>query len=99
LNFQIINNQGTFEIHGNLTSKNASYTKEYFNTLLDRYYEVVICLNKVTKLDNSALQVLRFISKKAKQRSKILFVLGKNNRKIKSAIQRANLNSIFRNDY
>ena len=99
MNFQIINNKGTFEIHGNLTLENTSYTKDYFNTLLDRYYEIVICLNKVTKLDASALQVLQFISEKAKQRSKTLFVLGKHNEKIKNTIHNANLNSIFRNDY
>lgn len=97
--FQIINNKGTFEVHGNLTLENTSYTKDYFNTLLDRYYEIVICLKKVTKMDESALNVLRFISEKAKKRSKTLFVLGKNNGTIEKAMQNTNLNSIFRNDY
>lgn len=99
MSFEIRNNKGVFEIHGQLTLENTTYTKDYFNTLLDRYYEVVICLNKVTKMDESALKVLRFVSEKAKRRSKVLFVLGRKNKKIKNILQKANLNSIFRNDY
>ncbi len=99
MNFQIINNKGTFEVHGNLTFENTNYTKGYFNMLLDRYYEIVICLNKVTKMDESALNVLRFISEKAKKRSKTLFVLGKNNGTIKNVMENTNPNTIFRDDY
>lgn len=99
MDFQIINNKGTFEIHGNLTVENTNYTKDYFNTLLDTYYEIVICLKKVNKIDKSALSVLEFISNKAKKRSKILFVLGEENKSIKKIMTKAGLNSIFKNEY
>jgi len=99
MDFQIINNKGTFEIHGNLTVENTDYARAYFNTLLDTYYEIAICLKKVNKMDNSAISVLEFISNKAKKRSKTLFVLGRENKSIKKIITRAGLNSIFRNDY
>ncbi len=99
MDFQIINNKGTFEIHGNLTQENTNTAKDYFNTLLDTYYEIVICLKSVNKIDQSALNVLEFISNKAKKRSKTLFVLGKENQSIKKIIAKAGLNSIFKNDY
>lgn len=99
MDLQIINNKGTFEIHGNLTHENTNYAKDYFNMLLDTYYEVVICLKKVNKIDKPALSVLKFISEKAKKRSKTLFVLGEENKSIKKIIANAGLNSIFKNDY
>jgi len=82
MDFQIINNKGTFEVQGNLTVENTNYARACFSSLLDAYYEIVICLNKVNKMDNSAIGVLEFISNKAKQRSKTLFVLEKENKSI-----------------
>ncbi len=99
MDFQIINNKGTFEIHGELTIVQANYFKDYFNALLDQCYEIVICLNSVNRIDNSALSALQFISNKAKKRSKTLFILGKENKSINRIITNAGLNSIFRNDY
>jgi len=99
MDFQIINNKGIFEIHGNLTLENTNYAKDYFNTLLDTYYEIVICLHKVKKIDKSALNVLKFISNKAKKRSKTLFVLGEENKAIKSKMTKSGLNFIFKNEY
>lgn len=99
MNFEIINNKGVYEIHGDFINDHTNKVETYFNNLLDTYYEVVISLKKVNKIDNKALEVMRFISEKAKRRSKVLFVLGKGNKRIKTEFKKANLNTIFKNDY
>ncbi len=99
MNFQIINNKGVFEIHGDFTNMHTNQVANYFNNLLDRYYEIVICLKQVKRIDSKALNVMQFISAKAKRRSKILFVLGQENKCISKQFEMANLNNIFRNDY
>jgi len=99
MSLEIINNKGTFEVSGEFTSENKGKVKEYFNDLLDNYYEVVMCLNKIKKIDESAIDVLKFIHKKASKRRKVLFVLGKNNRLIKKTFRIFNISYIFKNDY
>ncbi len=96
---QINNKMGTYEIEGDFTVKNSSIVREKFNYLLDHYEEVIMCLSKVTKIDNSALCVLLEIYSKAKRRSKILFVLGKKNQNIKTMFVESQMNYIFKNDY
>ena len=99
MKLQIHNKQGTFEIIGSFTSENSEMVKDHFNYLLDHYEEVVMCLHKVKKIDQKALQVLRHIYKKASKRSKILFILGKKNKIVAKAFNKNELNYIFRNDY
>lgn len=99
MNFEIINNRGTFEIHGDFIDHHTSTVANYFNTLLDTYYEVVICLKQVQRIDQNALNVMQFIAAKAKRRSKVLFVLGTDNVYVRQQFNKANLNTIFRNDY
>ena len=96
---EIINNKGVFEVCGEFTSENKGKVKEYFNELLDNYYEVVMCLNKIKKIDESAIDVLKFIHKKAAKRSKVLFVLGRNNSIVKNMFKVFNISYIFKNDY
>ena len=99
MNFEIINNKGVFEIHGHFTNTYANQAANFFNNLLDRYYEITICLKQVKRMDSKALNVMQFLAAKAKRRSKVLFVLGKNNKRIKKQFEKANLNDIFCNDY
>mgnify|MGYP000033794921 CR=1 FL=1 len=99
MSLEIINNKGTFELAGEFTSENKGEVKEFFNDLLDKYYEVVMCLNKVKKMDESAIDVLKFIHKKARKRSKVLFVLGKKNTLVKKTFKIFNISYIFKNDY
>ena len=99
MNFEIVNNRGVFEIHGDFTNAHTNQVANYFNNLLDTYYEIVICLKQVKRMDESALNVLQFIATKAKRRSKVLFILGKNNKSINKQFKAANLNNLFRNDY
>ena len=99
MNLEIINNKGVFEIHGYFTKENSTRVAEYFSDLLDTYYEVVICLKKVKSIDLAALHVLQSITKKAEKRSKVLFVLGKENKRIKKAFINSDLVGIFKNEY
>ena len=99
MSLEIINNKGVFEVSGEFTSENKEKVKEYFNYLLDNYYEVVMCLNKIEKIDESAVDVLQFIHNKAVKRSKVLFVLGRGNGIIKNAFRVFNVSHIFKNDY
>ena len=99
MDFKIINNKGVYEVCGDFTNTNTDVVADYFNNLLDTYYEIVICLNKVSDIDTTALNVMQCIANKAKKRSKILFVLGKENKSIKGIFNKANLINIFRNDY
>lgn len=99
MNFEIKNNKGVFEIHGDFTNTYSNQVANYFSTLLDRYYEIVICLKQVRCMDETALNVMQFISAKAKRRSKVLFVLGEDNENINRQFNKSSLNSIFRNDY
>jgi len=99
MSLEIINNKGVFEVCGEFTSENKGKVKEYFNNLLDNYYEVVMCLDKIKKIDESAIDVLKFIHRKAAKRSKVLFVLGRKNSTINSAFKIFNISYIFKNDY
>ncbi|WP_103071580.1 hypothetical protein [Aquimarina sediminis] len=99
MKLQIINTLGTFEVIGNFTSENTEIVKDRFNYLLDHYEEVVMSLKKVKKIDKKAVKVLKEISAKANRRSKILFVLGKENRIIAAAFNRNKANHIFRENY
>lgn len=99
MDFQIVNNKGVYEIHGDFTTTNTNEVAFYFSNLLDKYYEIVICLKKVRKFDDSALKVMQFLTNKATRRSKTLFVLGKNNKRITSLFNKTSLKGIFRNDY
>lgn len=99
MKLQIINTSGTFEVIGNFTSENTEIVKEKFNYLLDHYEEIVMSLKKVKKMDNKAVKVLKDISAKANRRSKILFVLGKENNVIVHAFTKNNVKHIFREEY
>ena len=99
MNFQIINNQGVFELHGQLVNEYSEEAFECLNTLLDSYYEIVICLKSLTKIDESGLALMHFVSEKAQKRSKTLFVLGIQNKRILKKFKSANLKSIFKSEY
>jgi len=58
-----------------------------------------MCLDKIKKIDESAIDVLKFIYKKAAKRSKILFVLGKGNKIIKKTFKAFNISYNLKNDY
>jgi len=99
MKLQIQNTLGTYEVIGNFTSDNTQKVKDQFNYLLDHYQEVVLSLDKVNRMDKKAVQVLDYIYHKALKRSKILFVLGKENPVAVQALTTYQRSYIFRHDY
>ncbi|MDY8134645.1 hypothetical protein [Aquimarina sp. 2201CG5-10] len=99
MKLHIENKKGTFEVIGNFTAGKANKVKDHFNYLLDHYEEVVMCLKKVKKIDKKATQILNDIYQKSCRRSKVLFILGKENQTVVNALQNNQLSHIFRNDY
>lgn len=99
MQLKITNIKGVFEIQGRFTKENTSSVKEHFNYLLDHYQEIIMCLKKVSKIDQKAIEVLHDIYSKSVKRGKILFVLGHENENIIKAFQRTQTTHIFRNDY
>ncbi len=99
MKLHIQNTKGTFEVIGDFTTSNTLKVKDHFHYLLDHYEEVIMCLNKVKKIDRNALQVLNEIHTKANKRSKVLFILGQENKIVTKAFSHHHLTHIFRNDY
>lgn len=99
IELQITNRKGTYEINGNLTKENISLVKDQFNYLLDHYEEVIMCLKQVQQMDVNAITVLKTLYYKANKRGKVLFVLGKENKKIKEVFKQTQTTYLFRNDY
>ena len=99
MKLQIINTAGTFEVIGNFTLENTELVEKHFTYLLDHYEEVVMSLKKVKQIDQKAVKVLKNIYAKANRRSKVLFVLGKENNLISQAFTKNKVNHIFREDY
>ncbi|SEL66466.1 hypothetical protein SAMN04487910_2961 [Aquimarina amphilecti] len=99
MELEINNVNGKIEVIGDFTSQNVHKVKEHFNYLLDHYEEVVMCLNKVKRIDEKALPVLKKIYTKAQRRSKVLFILGISNKIVFKFLKRNKLTHIYRNDY
>lgn len=99
MELQILYTQGVFQITGNFTGTKTQNVKTRFNTALNQYEEVILCLEKVTNIDKKAVVVLQEIYNKASKRSKVLFVLGKMNKKIVPIFTETRTSYLFRNDY
>ena len=99
MKLEIINNKGVFEIHGDFAHRNVFIVRDYFDYLLNQYYEIVMCLKEVNRIDSLAMAVLKYINTKAQKRGKALIVYGRENEKIKNLINETKSNYIFNNDY
>jgi len=99
MQLHIENRQGTIAVIGNFTANYSQQVKNHFNYLLDHYEEVIMCVHNVRIIDKNAVQVLQEIYEKATRRSKVLFILGKENTTVAKALENDQLSYIFRNDY
>jgi len=93
----ITNNQGIFEINGNLISQNALSLEHHFQQILSNKEKIVVCLNKVKCIDTYGIIVLTNLYKSAMKNNKILYIIGKENKKIQKAFGKVNY--ILRNDF
>ena len=89
MDFQIVNNKGVYEIHGDFTTTNTNEVAFYFSNLLDKYYEIVICLKKVRKFESRHKKIRGFSSAQA-AKIKIILALQRSNI-TEHRVQRSNI--------
>ena len=96
---QINYNQGVFEVKGNLRSTNSKSLKNHFESLFKNKSKVVLSLDKLNSIDNSGINCIVNLYKKAAKNNMIFYVIGKTNKKISKAIKNSKLNYVVKNDY
>jgi anti-anti-sigma factor len=96
---QINYQQGIFEIKGNLASSNSKNLKKHFETLFNNKTKVVLSLDKLNSIDNSGINCIVNLYKKAAKSNIIFYVIGKTNKKIAKAIKNSKLNYVVKHDF
>lgn len=94
---QIKNNQGIFEINGNIIAENVYSLKHHFEQLLVQSERIIISLDHVKKIDAYGVQVLTKLHKMAMKSNKILSIIGKENKTIKKAF--GNFSYVLSSDF
>ncbi|WP_108868913.1 STAS domain-containing protein [Aquimarina aquimarini] len=94
---KITKNQGIFEIRGSIIAENAQSLHHHFEKLLFTSDKVILCMDKVKKIDKSGVSVLTKLFRNAVENNKIFYIIGKQNSKVKNAF--GNVSYILRNDY
>ena len=94
---QITNNQDVFEIKGNIVAENARSLQHHFEELLFNSEKVIVCLDKVKKIDAFGVNVLSALFKNAMKNNKIFFIIGKENKIVSNAF--GTVNYILRRDF
>ncbi|WP_281989207.1 STAS domain-containing protein [Aquimarina aggregata] len=94
---RITKNQEVFEIKGNIVAENARSVQHHFEKLLFHSEKVVVCLDKVKKIDAFGVNVLTRLFKNAMKNNKIFFIIGKENKIVRQAF--GNVNYILRSDF
>lgn len=93
---QIKYSLGVFEINGSLNSKNTKDFKNHFETLIDQSNTITISLNEIIEMDRIAAKTIALLYKKAVENNKILYIIGKQNKKVNSIFDKENLNYILK---
>lgn len=93
----ITENQGIFEINGQLINKNALSLHQHFRKLLNTTEKVIVSLEKVKKIDTQGVHVLTNLHKKAMKSNKIFCIIGGENQNIQNAF--GHVNYILRSDF
>ncbi|MDY8134644.1 STAS domain-containing protein [Aquimarina sp. 2201CG5-10] len=86
----ITNNEGVFEITGNLINKNALSLEHHFRQLMNHSEKIVISIDKVKQIDTYGIRVLTNLHKNAMKSNKIFYIIGKENKKVKNAFGKVN---------
>lgn len=85
MSLNIKENNGIFEVSGNLSAANAYQVRKYFEIIVKMNGNIRICLNKLDSMDIASVFELRTLITKAAHNGKILTFLGAGNRKIQGA--------------
>ncbi|NQY06063.1 MAG: STAS domain-containing protein [Flavobacteriaceae bacterium] len=95
---QITDNNGIFQLSGNLVAGSTSDLKNHINHLLDRKENVIISLDKIESIDINGVNVLKKLYKKAISNNVLFYVIGRENKKIAKYINSTMLQFIVRRD-
>ncbi len=94
---QITNNQGIFEINGSIVAENAKSLQHHFEQLLFTKDKVILSVDFVNKIDNSGVNALTNLYKRAMKSNKVFYIIGKENNKVKNAFGKVNY--MLRSDF
>jgi anti-anti-sigma regulatory factor len=79
---KIIRKQNIFKVEGQINKVNASYFKTHFVITLNVLSGLVIDINKVTEIDSSGIQALKYIFKNALKFKKPFSIVGNGSKEI-----------------
>jgi|TARA_B110000014_G_C20060812_1_gene552429 anti-anti-sigma factor len=96
---QINSTQGITEVIGNLESVNSKSLNIHFETLFKTEERIILSLDKLVSIDNSGINCLINLYKKASKNNIIFYVIGKTNKKIAKKIQKTKLNYVVKADF
>lgn len=82
---QITNNNGIFEIKGNIIAENTKSIQHHVEQLLLHSDHVILSVDQVKKIDRYGVSILTAFYKKAMQLNKIFYIIGKENQVAKKA--------------
>ncbi|TSE10237.1 MULTISPECIES: STAS domain-containing protein [Aquimarina] len=94
---QITKNHEIFEIKGSIVAENAQSLQHHFEQLLFNCDKVILCIDKVKKIDAFGVTVLTKLFRNAMKNNKIFFIIGKGNKKVSKAF--GSVSYILRNDF
>ncbi|KAA1243288.1 STAS domain-containing protein [Aquimarina sp. RZ0] len=94
---QITNNYGILEIDGDIKGNNVKSLKKHFEYLLQNKDQVILSLERVKKIDISAVDLLTRLHKKAMSLNKVFYIIGKNNAIINKAFGKNSY--VLKNDH
>ncbi len=96
---QINNTQGIIEIEGNLASTNSKKLKSHFENLFLTDSRIILNIGKLNSIDNSGINCIVNLYKKAAKNNIIFYVIGKTNNNISKSIKNTKLNYVVKQDF
>tara|TARA_B110001450_G_scaffold254602_1_gene280314 strand:+ start:1765 stop:2064 length:300 start_codon:yes stop_codon:yes gene_type:complete len=96
---QIKCTQGITEIIGSLETVNSKSLKKHFEYLFKTEERIILSLDKLINIDNSGINCIINLYKKASKNNIIFYVIGKTNKKISKKIQTTKLNYVVKADF
>ena len=85
MSLNIKENNGIFEVSGNISAANAYQVRKYFEIMMKMKGNIKICLNKLDSMDIASVFEFRTLLTHAASQGKVLTMLGANNKKIQGA--------------
>ena len=94
---KITQDQGIYQVKGSIVAENVNSLKRYCEQLLFSKEKVILCLDKVKRIDTSGVNVLNVLFKNAMKENKIFYIIGKQNKEVRTAFGKVNY--VLKNDY